>query len=129
MWFCSLNAAHFKTILLIRICIFSVRSCRLYGRDGSHLLEVLNGIFIICYWYLYGVTCRESKFSFGLVSEAMHGIPDYVTVLDEEHAITSPHHFMYRRSGDYLAGFRCRLHLGLFCWRAQVYWLIDFWLV
>jgi hypothetical protein len=39
----------------------------------------------------------RSEFSFRLVPEAMHDIPDYVTVLDEAHAITSPYHFIYRR--------------------------------
>jgi len=86
-----------------------VNSCRLYGCDGSHHLEASNGIVIICYWYLYGVPCWEANFSFGLVPEATHDIPDYVTFLDEEHAITSPHHFIYRRSGNYLSGFRYRL--------------------
>ena len=42
---------------------FFVISCLLYGCDGSHHLEALNGIVIIYYWYLYGVPCWEANFS------------------------------------------------------------------
>jgi hypothetical protein len=82
-------------------CVSLFVSCfRLYGCDGCHNLEALNGIVFICYWDLRGVPCREANFSFRLVTEAMLDIPYYFTVLDEDNAITSPHHFLYRRSGD-----------------------------
>lgn len=90
-WFCSLNSAHFKTILVIIICVLYVTFCQLLSVIWMwwvSSLQASNGVVIFCYWYLYGVTWWESNFSFGLVPKAMHDIPDYVTVLDEEHAIT-----------------------------------------
>jgi hypothetical protein len=95
-------SAYFKTVLvIIAFCVSLFVSCfRLYGCDGCHHLDALSGIVFVCYWDLRGVSCWEANFSFRLVPEAVLDIPDYITVLDEEHAIPLPHYFICRRSGN-----------------------------